>query len=187
MGRIVVTDGISRIGRPKRLPDVKLAFEQVVIRHGPAVLRLCRSTLPAADAEDAWSDTFLAALGAYPSLPPDANVQAWLITIARRKVIDLDSNTRPRAGSRGCSCPNTLPGSGCRTASPTADELWTAVRGLPDKQRQALTYHHLVGLPYAEVADILGGTADSARRAAADGVRNLRRTLTSSSTERSTR
>ena len=72
-------------------------------------------------------------------------------------------------------CPNTVPCRGRCERCEDTDELWTAVRGLPDKQRQALAYHHLVGLPYAEVADILGGTADSARRAAADGVRNLRR------------
>ena len=165
---------------------MKLPFEQVVIRHGPAVLRLCRSSLPAADAEDAWSDTFLAALGAYPSLPPDANVQAWLITIARRKVVDL-TRTRARAPVPVDAVPEHPAGQRVSNGLADTDELWAAVRGLPDKQRQALTYHHLVGLPYAEVADILGGTADSARRAAADGVRNLRRTLTSSSTERSTR
>jgi len=63
-----------------------------------------------------------------------------------------------------------------------AEELWSAVRELPDKQRQVLAYHHLIGLSYAEVADILGGTADSARRAAADGIRTLRRRLVTNTT-----
>ena len=38
-----------------------------------------------------------------------------------------------------------------------------------------MAYHYLAGLPYAEVAEILGGTADAARRAAADGIKTLRR------------
>ena len=55
-------------------------------------------------------------------------------------------------------------------------ELWEALRELPDKQRQVVAYHYLAGLPYAEIAAIVGGTADAARRAAADGIKNLRRT-----------
>jgi DNA-directed RNA polymerase specialized sigma24 family protein len=38
----------------------------------------------------------------------------------------------------------------------------------------AIAYHYLAGLPYAEVAQILGGTVDAARRAAADGIKALR-------------
>jgi len=54
-------------------------------------------------------------------------------------------------------------------------ELWADVAALPDRQRMAVAYHYLAGLPYADVAEILGSTADAARRAAADGVKALRR------------
>jgi DNA-directed RNA polymerase specialized sigma24 family protein len=37
-----------------------------VAEHGAAVLRVCRAVLGAADADDAWSETFRAALAAYP-------------------------------------------------------------------------------------------------------------------------
>ena len=63
-------------------------FEDVVARHGPLVLRVCRAVLGPAGADDAWSETFLAALRAYPTLRPDSNVEAWLVTIAHRKAID---------------------------------------------------------------------------------------------------
>jgi DNA-directed RNA polymerase specialized sigma24 family protein len=53
-------------------------------------------------------------------------------------------------------------------------DLWSAVAALPDKQRLSVAYHYLGGLPYAQVADLLGGTADAARRAAADGIKRLR-------------
>jgi DNA-directed RNA polymerase specialized sigma24 family protein len=33
----------------------------------------------------------------------------------------------------------------------------------------------VAGLPYAEIARILGGTTEAARRAAADGIKNLRK------------
>ena len=38
-----------------------------------------------------------------------------------------------------------------------------------------MAYHYVAGLPYAEIAQIIGGTTDAARRAAADGIGNLRK------------
>ena len=75
----------------------KPPFEAVVALHGAVVLRVCRAVLGAADAEDAWSETFLAALTAYPRLPGDANVEAWLVTIAHRKAIDITRAAARRA------------------------------------------------------------------------------------------
>ncbi len=50
----------------------KQPFETVVAVHGATVLRICRAVLGPADADDAWSETFLSALKAYPALPADA-------------------------------------------------------------------------------------------------------------------
>jgi len=54
-------------------------------------------------------------------------------------------------------------------------DLALALRELSDKQKQAVAYHYLAGLPYTDVAAILGGSTDAARRAAADGIATLRR------------
>ncbi|MCL2582802.1 MAG: RNA polymerase sigma factor [Streptosporangiales bacterium] len=146
-------------------------FEKVVEQHGGTVLRVCRVLLASHDAEDAWSETFLAALRAYPGLPETANVEAWLVTIARRKAIDVLRARQRRPVPTG-DVPEPEPAPG-----PDDDPgLWQAVAALPGKQRQAVAYHYVAGLPYAEIAAILGGTADAARRAAADGIRNLRQT-----------
>jgi DNA-directed RNA polymerase specialized sigma24 family protein len=56
---------------------------RVVRRHGATVLRVGRALLGPAE-DDAWSETFLAAMRAHPTLPADANVEAWLVTIAHR-------------------------------------------------------------------------------------------------------
>ena len=58
---------------------------------------------------------------------------------------------------------------------PGAGDVWADVAALPSKQRQAIAYHYLAGLPHQEVAEIIGGTTDAARRAAADGIKSLRR------------
>ena len=67
----------------------KQPFETVVTAHGATVLRVCRAVLGPADADDAWSETFVSAMKAYPDLPASANIEAWLVTIAHRKAIDI--------------------------------------------------------------------------------------------------
>jgi RNA polymerase sigma factor (sigma-70 family) len=150
-------------------------FEHAVTEHGPVVLRVCRATLGSADADDAWSETFLSALRAWPDLPDDANVRAWLVTIAHRKSIDVH-----RATARRPVPVEQLPEAIHSAASPEDalpdEELWRSLATLPTKQRQCVAYHHVAGLPYAEVAAIVGGSEAAARRAAADGIATLRRT-----------
>ncbi len=150
----------------------KQPFETVVAVHGATVLRVCRAVLGQPDADDAWSETFLSALKAYPDLAPDANIEAWLVTIAHRKAIDVT-----RAAARHAIPTDHVP----ETAAPAQPDgpdpdLAAAMRRLPPKQKQAVAYHYLAGLPHGDVAAILGGSTDAARRAAADGIATLRRT-----------
>jgi DNA-directed RNA polymerase specialized sigma24 family protein len=53
-------------------------------------------------------------------------------------------------------------------------DLRRAVAALPTRQRLCVAYHHLAGLPYDQIAGLIGGTAAAARRAAADGIAALR-------------
>jgi RNA polymerase sigma factor (sigma-70 family) len=156
----------------------KPPFEAVVTEHGATILRVCRAVLGRADAEDAWSETFLAALRAYPALPGDANVEAWLVTIAHRKAIDV-TRAAARRPVPVADVPERASDPG-QPAAPAADardlDLAAAVNALPRRQREAVAYHYLAGLPYADVAAVVGGTAEAARRAAADGIAGLRRT-----------
>lgn len=156
----------------------KEPFEAVVQQQGATVLRVCRAVLGVHDADDAWSDTFLAALQAYPDLPAEANVEAWLVTIAHRKCID-----HVRAGSRRAMPVDQTPEQPSRLGIPGEGhaELLGAIAHLPPKQRQAVAYHYLAGLPYSDIATVLGGTPEAARRAGADGVKALRTALTAHS------
>ncbi|WP_395311911.1 sigma-70 family RNA polymerase sigma factor [Mycobacterium sp. AMU20-3851] len=135
------------------------------------VLRVCRAIVGPIEAEDAWSETFLSALRAYPDLAADTNIEAWLVRIAQRRAIDVG-----RAISRAPAPVAEVPESGRTDAhADTADpDLWAALAALPDKQRRTLAYRHLAGLAYADIADLLGGSTEAARRAAADGIKTLR-------------
>lgn len=144
--------------------------------HGPTVLRVCRALLGPADAEDAWSETFLAALRAYPDVRPDSNLEAWLVTIARRKAIDARRSDARRPATVPLT-PELVETAGLGDAPRPDDDLWAAMRTLPERQRQAIVYHHVAGLPYAQIAAIVGTTEAASRRAAADGIKRLRVTL----------
>jgi RNA polymerase sigma factor (sigma-70 family) len=159
---------------------MKQPFEKVVEQHGGTVLRVCRVVLGVHDAEDAWSETFLAAMRAYPDLPDDANAEAWLVTIAHRKAIDVLRARKRQPAPVGDvpEAPTTLGVPGDKDG-----DLWHAVAALPEKQRQTVAYHYVAGLAYAEIAEILGGTTDAARRAAADGIKNLRKNYPGATTE----
>ena len=150
-------------------------FERVLADHGAVVMRVCRALLGPADADDAWSETFLAALEAYPRLRADSNVRGWLVTIAHRKAIDqlraISRRPRPSADVPELAVVDDV-------AIERDDELWGALQALPFKQRGAVAYHYLAGLPYAEVAGLLDSSETAARRAAADGLATLRTTYT---------
>lgn len=150
-------------------------FEQLVVEHGEVVLRVCRALLGPAEAEDAWSETFLAALRRYPELPAGSNVKGWLVTIAHNKAVDaLRARSRravpaadvvERVGAAVDAIDAGLPADG---------ELTRAVATLPPKQRAAVVYRYVADLAYADIADLLGSSPAAARRSAADGIASLR-------------
>jgi RNA polymerase sigma factor (sigma-70 family) len=147
-------------------------FEAVVEEHGPVVMRVCRALLGPEDAQDAWSETFLAALRAYPELRPDSNIRAWLVTIAHHKAIDVI-----RTEKRNPRPTDPLP------ELPTEDhragvdgDLRRALDALPEKQRGAVIYRYLADLSYAEIGGLLESSVTAARRSAADGIAKLRET-----------
>ncbi|MGZ4798988.1 MAG: RNA polymerase sigma factor [Acidimicrobiia bacterium] len=148
-------------------------FEAIVEEHGPMVMRVCRALLGPVDAQDAWSETFLAAMRAYPELRPASNVRGWLVTIAHRKAIDQIRSTR-RNPLPTAQVPE-VPAQHAMT--PVDADLRTALDALPAKQRGAVIYRYLADLSYAEVAAILDSSETAARRSAADGIANLRKTL----------
>lgn len=164
-------------------------FDRVVEEHGAVVLRVCLALLGPDDAEDAWSDTFLAALRAYPRLRPDSNVEGWLVTIAHNKAMDALRRRGRAATPTGDGTELSPPGTlavGDDPADVSAGhvdrELMAAVRALPPKQQAAVVHHYLADLPYVEVGAALGTSPEAARRSAADGIAALRVALSPTGT-----
>jgi RNA polymerase sigma factor (sigma-70 family) len=147
-------------------------FDEIVEEHGAVVMRVCRALLGLDEAQDAWSDTFLAALRAYPDLRPDSNVRGWLVTIAHHKAVDVirkrERSARPTDALPEIPVEDQLPEPG--------GTLRDALDALPGEQRRAVIYRYLADLSYADVAALLDSSESAARRSAADGIAKLRTT-----------
>jgi RNA polymerase sigma factor (sigma-70 family) len=140
-------------------------------------MRVCTAILDRTDADDAWIDTFVSAMRAYPQLPPDSNVRGWLVTIAHNRAID-----HLRASRRRPTPMEHLPEG--RAVPPdhadVADErrgLRAALDTLGAKQRTAVIYRHLGDLPYTEIAQLMGISEAAVRRNVSDGITRLRTEL----------
>ncbi len=142
-------------------------FERLYERHAPELLGYLRRIAGASGAEDAFQETFLRALRAYPGLRSAENLRAWLFTIATRIVIDESRRSRP------VPIPSIEVG--------TFDELPPHVQlagltdSLPPTERAAVVLRYGYDLSYGDIASALGSTEEAARQAASSGVRRLRR------------
>jgi RNA polymerase sigma factor (sigma-70 family) len=148
-------------------------FQRLLDEHATAVWRLCVASVGRVDADDVFQDTLLAALRAWPRLPPQADVRAWVLTVAHRKALDLH-----RARSRRPIAVGTAGEEIAAVPAPDPDDdLWAAVRALPPGQRAAVTLRYAGDLRPPEVAAALGITEAAARRRVADGLARLREEL----------
>ena len=152
---------------------MKQPFEKVVEQHGGTVLRVCRVLLGVHDAQDAWSETFLAALRAYPKLGDAGNLRGWLLTIAHRKAIDhhraRGRNPVPVAEVAEVAVEDGI--------SEPDERLWAAVGALPPKQRAAVALRYGSDLPHSEIGAALGCSPEAARRNLHEGLKRLRKEL----------
>jgi RNA polymerase sigma factor (sigma-70 family) len=141
-------------------------FEHFYEEHRGPVLAYLRRLLPRDEAEDAWQETFLRALRAYPKLRHGQHLRAWIFTIAERVAIDDVRRRRPGG---------ELPERATEDSKPAYAELEELTRGLPKKERAAVVLRYGYDLPYSEIGQALGSSEDAARQAASSGVRRLRK------------
>ena len=117
-------------------------------------------------ADDAFQETFLRALRAYPTLRHSEHLRAWVFTIAGRITIDEHRRTRPRA---------ELPELAREDERPAFAELEHLAEALPPTERAAVVLRYGYDLDYADIGVALGSNATAARQAASAGIRRLRR------------
>lgn len=142
-------------------------FERFYCEHRDEVYGVLARRLGRQRAEDAFQETFLRALRAYPALRHGDYLRAWVLTIARNVAVDAFRRERPAVELEE---PVELP------RRPAYAELEHLTDGLPATERAAVVLRYAYDMPYAAIAAALGSTEEAARQAASSGVRRLRRT-----------
>ena len=147
---------------PMTLPP----FERFYDEHREEIYAFLLRRLGRERAEDAFQETFLRALRAYPKLRHAEHLRAWAYTIASRIAIDEHRRPRPDAD---------LPELASLDGRPAFAQLEHLADELPPTERAAVVLRYGYDLEYTEIGVALGSNATAARQAASAGIRRLRR------------
>jgi RNA polymerase sigma factor (sigma-70 family) len=144
----------------RRDENAEAAFEELVIRHGPMVLRVCRSLLhDSHDAEDAFQAIFLVLANRAGSIHRNGSVASWLFGVAHRV-----STRARRTAARRRTLHQLVAERTSESYRPFENDLdWEIlheeIHRLPERLRAPVVLCYLQGLSYAEAAHQLGVSA----------------------------
>ena len=132
----------------------RFALGAFVRRSQPDVWRLCASLSDRDQADDLTQETYLRAIPALPGFRAESSARTWLLGIARRTCAD---EVRRRVRRRALA--DRLNRRRLVTTSPAADgmpALQILIDGLSEERRQAFVLTQVLGLEYAEAAEVCG-------------------------------
>lgn len=138
------------------------AVQEIVRCTQADVWRFVASLVGRDDADDLTQETYLRALRALGGFEGRSGLRTWLLVIARRTVVDhlRRQAARPRAADlEDWVAPAERAAARWRTdgrSSGSATEVTDLLDRLPADRREALVLTQLVGLGYAEAADVIG-------------------------------
>ncbi|WP_228078719.1 RNA polymerase sigma factor [Streptomyces profundus] len=144
------------------------AFEVLVRRHGPPLLRLAGHLLGgSADAEDAVQDALVSAWRRLPEFRGDSSFRSWMYRIVTNRCLNLLRSRRPVAQLEAVP----EPAAPAAQASPerTVENLVAvralreALTGLSPEQRACWVLREFHGLSYDEIAEAVGITRQAVR------------------------
>lgn len=144
------------------------AFEALVHRHAPVLLRLATRLLGSpTEAEDAVQEAFVSAWRKLPEFRGDARFGTWMHRIvtnrclnvlrSRQPVTALDSVPEPQAPEHQVSPPRAA------EAHAAVRDLSRAIEGLSAEQRVCWVLRELDGVPYESIAESVGISQEAVR------------------------
>ncbi|HEX3782896.1 MAG TPA: RNA polymerase sigma factor SigC [Pseudonocardiaceae bacterium] len=155
------------------------ALEQFVRATQRDVWRFVAHLADPAAADDLAQETYLRALRGLPGFAARSPARAWLLAIARRVVIDQirAARARPRISAtvdwlRAADAAGQHAGTGFEDLV----ELNLLLAGLPRERREALVLTQVLGLSYADAAQVCGCPIGTVRSRVARAREDLLRT-----------
>ena len=118
----------------------------------------------APEAEDLTSQTFLSALEALPRYHHQGNFAAWLFRIARGKVIDY-----VRRQQKQLPLKETYLAEATDLLAQVADsaeiaQIWSLIHRLEEDEQELIRLRYTAGLPFAQIAVILGSNENKVKK-----------------------
>jgi RNA polymerase sigma factor (sigma-70 family) len=163
----------------------RVALGEVYDRHASAAMAVAlRIVADREQAEDLVHDAFVAMWQKIDRFDPArGSLRSWIVTIVRNRAIDRLRGTRPsieigEADERSMVRSGQNPTWDDVLAQLGAEQLRTALDGLPAEQRQAIELAYFGGRTYREIATMTGvplGTANGRLRLALARLRELLR------------
>jgi RNA polymerase sigma-70 factor, ECF subfamily len=136
------------------------AFEQFIGETQADVWRLCRYLGDARDADDLAQETYERAIRSLHRYRCEGPATSWLLTIARRVCVDHSRRQQRRRRRDGRAINDAIAGGGFGVAIQPDGAgqvvLQDMVDALDDDRRAAFVLTQILGLQYAEAAEILG-------------------------------
>ncbi|MBI5723415.1 MAG: sigma-70 family RNA polymerase sigma factor [Planctomycetes bacterium] len=133
------------------------AFAEIVRRHGPLVMAVCRSVLGnSSDVEDAAQAVFLTLNHKAMSLRGRSTLASWLHRVAWYAARYEKRSAAVRARHEREAAIMKQRSAQTNKESVPQDLLHAGLVNLPEKYRLPIILHHLEGRPQEEVADMLG-------------------------------
>jgi RNA polymerase sigma-70 factor (ECF subfamily) len=142
----------------KALGGDRRAFGQLVERHYDFIFRTaCKWCGKVSDAEDVAQDVCVKLASILRSFDGRSAFTSWLYRVTLNAVRDMQ-RARSRRGRNADRYAEVAPDEYLpdQEDSAAAKELWTAVRGLPDQQRDAVLLIYAEGMSHAEAGVIMG-------------------------------
>jgi RNA polymerase sigma-70 factor (ECF subfamily) len=136
-----------------------VAFEQLVDRHRPVVVRVAARIVGSDDAEDVSQDAFLRAFHRLERFRGDAPFRSWLLRIAHNAALDYLRRRRPERLDEAM-LEGAVDESAQRPPAETLerreriDRLERKLRGLSGPHRAVLVLRDVEGLTYDEIATL---------------------------------
>jgi RNA polymerase sigma-70 factor (ECF subfamily) len=157
------------------------AFDRLVLRYRPAVVRLAQSIVGREHAEDVAQDALLLAFKALPTIEEPRKFAAWLSTITRHRATRF-SIRQDRDQSRSVALDEVLIENLEALAGPIVDkieddDLKQALEAAPAPYALALKLRFLDEMPLKRIAAFLGVPLSTVKWRLHEGKKFLRKQL----------
>ncbi len=133
----------------------RVALQRLVRATQAQVWRFCAHLGDAGNADDLTQEVYLRAIKALPRFRGDSSARTWLLAIARRTVADHIRTQRRRRATTAKTMATTTTSASSVAAHPDEQVVLRTVIGqLPEDRRAAFVLTQVLGLSYAEAAEV---------------------------------